>query len=709
MSHEILLANNFVALPKAELKKFSSFKEVNSNVVQVATIISNMAYYGYMPSMEVIDQLNSLSNKKLIDFWKEINPVFEKITGANRKMGDFVVYKNFPKEVLSMSETEYWVKQVFMYFGLPNEIFTEDLEDRKPMEELTSLKVLALADENTSSIIFKSLLNNKSRWSDNQLAYAKDLLKSLKVENLNVDDFSFKENGITLAIELINLGKMDVAVSTATDTLRLAAGMSGMDISLREKPKFKKFSRPERKFLLERLENSNNLSDDMALRKEVFKRLFKNLHPGDYKFEKVKAAYNDLYNNNLTTFNSKVESFILSKDKAVLNLLEGRPGDLVRRFHKLANVFGEKVIPVLQSVSPRLETVQLLKLDKYLSTINNRQTLIFPPKGNWTKAQVKYNDKEKLSDTLVAHAKEVLSKELSLRMESVFPEGVVLDPKLLEIKLQTNDQKLAEYGRGTEFDIPKTMNFIRTASYWEHNSGYGNSWFDNGWNFFDVNWNPQGTICWNSTHGTNGAVFSGDPTNSKDLQGRACQMIDLDLNALEKQGIHYAVWNILSYSRVKFSDAKEVLGTLQWGEKAQEGALYEPARAQMVFPITGDNLTKYVAYIDVKARKLVYMDANLYGQVSSATGNIHILSQMMPAFKEYLDSLPSIGDLVAHAKEGNTPVLYSDKEFEIEKDTKAFVFRPENPENSYEKLSVSDMLASIENAPKKQTKKGPRI
>lgn len=424
MSHEILIANNFISLPKAPLNKFSSFKEVNTNVVQVATIISNMAYYGYMPSMEVIDQLNSLSNKNLISFWKEIKPVFEKITGTNRKMSDFVVYKNFPKEVLSMSEAEYWVKQIFMYFGLPNEIFTEEVEERKPMEELTSLKVLALANEDTNTNIFNNLVKNKSRWSDNQLSYAKELLKILELENVNVDDFSFKENGIVLAVELINSGKMNVDISTATDTLRLAAGMSGADISLREKPKFKKFSRPERRFLLEKLENASNLADDMALRKEVFKRLLKNLHPGDYKFEKVKTAYNELYNNKLTTFNGKVEALILSQDKAVLNLLEGRPGDLLRRFHKLANVFGDKVLPVLGKVVTRLETIQLLKLDKYLSTINHRQTLLFPPKGNWTKVQLKYNNKEKLSDKFISSAKQIITEELSIRMENVFPEGV---------------------------------------------------------------------------------------------------------------------------------------------------------------------------------------------------------------------------------------------------------------------------------------------
>src|SRR5690606_35623858 len=111
--------------------------------------------------------------------------------------------------------------------------------------------------------------------------------------------------------------------------------------------------------------------------------------------------------------------------------------------------------------------------------------------------------------------------------------------------------------------------------------------------------------------------------------------------------------------------AKEVLATLQWGENAEEGKLYEPSRVQMSFPITGKNLTKYIAYVDLVERKLVYIDANLKGSTQSAANNIDNLEKAMPAFIEYMDSLPSIADLFVNAKQGEMPVLYSDAEVDI--------------------------------------------
>jgi hypothetical protein len=260
------------------------------------------------------------------------------------------------------------------------------------------------------------------------------------------------------------------------------------------------------------------------------------------------------------------------------------------------------------------------------------------------------------------------------------------------VKLQTNDQELASYGRGTVFPIPEEMTFLRTASYWENNSSWANTWYDNGWNFFDENWDSVGTCCWNRTYDLGeAAVFSGDPTNSKEMKGRACQMIDLYIDKLIEKGVRYAVWNVLAYSHIPFSQATgEVLATLQWGEDPQSGKLYEPSRAQLVFPLQGDNKTKYIAYIDLVERNLVYMDANLKGRVSSAAANTAILSEQMPAFVDYLDSLPSVADLFRHAP-GNVPVVYTDAEREIP-EGQAYVFKAENEENSYEQLDLTKFL-----------------
>lgn len=692
MSQEILIANNYVQVPVNEVKKYSNMTAINSNTAQIATVVSNMAYYGYIPSLDVVEALNSLSNNELIKFWNEAEPAFEKITGANRNMDEFVVYKNFPQEVLDMSEAEYWMNQIFMYWGVPSSIFAQEVKERPSLSENVSLKVLSLAQDNTLNVIFENLCKNKSRWSDNQSIYAKELVKTLNVDSIDINEFSFKENGITAMAEVfLNIKNSEIKISNATDVLRFAAALSDGDISLRENVKFRKFKRSERRLLLSLLDNSNNLIEDMGLRKGAFKKFLKCLHPGDYNFENVKNAYHLLYNDDIKTFNSEVETKLLNKDISVLNLLKTRPGDFVRRFHKMYETFNNASVVALIDILPRLETIQLLKLDKYLLTIGNRANLIVPPKGNWTKAQILENKKVKLLSEDLSNLHKNIGQELSERLNEIFPDGVSLDLRTDKIKLQTNDQKLAEYGRGTEFDIPESMNYLRTASYWAC-KGHGSIWFDNGWNFFNEDWKSMGVCCWSSNHGVSGAVFSGDPTNIHELKGRACQMIDLNLNELEQQGIRYAVWNILAYSGIKFSDAEDVLATLQWGKDAQEGSLFEPSRAQMVFPLNGDSLTKYIAYIDVKERKLIYMDANLYADIHSADSNKETLSSSMPSYLEYLDSLPSVADLFIHAKEGSTPILYSDKDVSLEKGTKAYVFKSENINNIYEKIALPAIL-----------------
>jgi len=338
----------------------------------------------------------------------------------------------------------------------------------------------------------------------------------------------------------------------------------------------------------------------------------------------------------------------------------------------------------------KLSITQLVKLASYFGTINYRKTLMYAPKGNWSRVQIVPNEKIKIDPVDLHALHDLISTELSNRLNIMYPEGVDLDPRLVGVKLQTNDQKLAEYGRGTEFDIPENITFIRSASYWEETRSYGNTWFDNGWNFFDENWNNRGVCAWTDVALGKGAIFSGDPTNSKDMKGRGCQMIDLYIDKLVAMGIRYAVWNVLCYSGIPFDEAGDVLATLQMGETALTGKLSEPGRAQMVFPLKGKAKTKYVAYIDLVKRKLVYMDADFRGSTHSANMNGAALSVTMPAYCEYLNSLPSVADIFINARIGTTPILYSDEDTSIT-EGKAYVFKPLNPDNKFQKISLADV------------------
>lgn len=695
MTDDILLVQNgFVSVP--DLKADGESLRSDLRLQSLGTIVSNLAHYGFVPSLAATKAIMKLSDAGIYEFWNGVKPALAYLTGEDRKLGDFVVYKNFPKEVLEMSEARYWFNQVLMYWGLPNDWFTEEPVERPPLSEKTGLKVLDLAGQSTAFEIYAKLCKTTAKWTDFQDAQAKHLIAAQSDLAIDMNEFSFKENGVTLVASHIGeavSGARKVVFSTATDVLRLASALSAGDVSLRTKTKFRKFSRPERRFLLGLIENAKHIEEDFAMRKEPWKRLLSNLHPADFKVERVSAAYNSLYNKDVHTLDAKVEKGLASHDVASLELLKAQPGQLLRRLHKLYDLFGREAFEVFKTVTHALTVSQLVKLDGYLATVNDRKSLVFTPKGNWAKAQFVENGKTKIDAGDLVALRQHISEDVGARLDALYPKGFHVDPATKKVKFQSNGQELASYGRGTVFDIPENVKFIRTASYWEAKREFQNVWFDIGWNFYGEDWKEMGTVCWNSPglpFSNKAAVFSGDPTNSKDLDGRACQMIDLYPQKLLANGVRYAVWNVLCFSNIPFSDAKEVLATMQWGEEAEKGKLYEPSRAQVVFPLTGKAMTKYVAYVDLVERKLVYMDVGLRSNVRSATANLKEVGEMMPAFVEYLGALPSVHDVFSHAGQGDISVLYSDEDVNLQGD--AYVFQRRNADNLIEQIDLEGIL-----------------
>ena len=703
---QVLIANGYLQVAGAkphpydpDLDEIKSEYRRNSGAL---TVVKNFLYYGYLPSWDCISALITLDDVALRDWWKTAETALKEITADNRQMDDFVVYQNFPREVINMGEFEYWTKQILMYFGFDKEYFHETPVARDPLFENTKPRVLHLAGDRTLNTIYQNLLQNSSRWTTDQLSHVNHLLDRLDINHFGMEEASFRENGVRVIGQLLQTQpKVNIRIEDATDVLRLAALLSDGDVSLRTAFRFKSMPKATRRMMCAMLERSKNLQADAAERPKLWKRLFRNLHPGDYpQFERVSQVYDELYNGRLKSFASRVEQGIRERDHDVLNLLSNRPGEYVRRFHHLYSCFGDRAVERLGKLADGLTTLQLLKLLKYVETANNRAQFIYAPRGQWSKIQLGLNNKKPFDENSLVKIRKDISAVLESRLKREFPEGCSVDAQADIIKLQTNDQELAPYGRGTVFPIPAQINFLRTASYWE-NTGH-TSWFDNSWNFFDAAWQPAGTVCWDSIRLGNGektaAIFSGDPVNAKELKGRACQMIDLYIDRLLAKGIRYAVWNILSFNSIPFDKVSgEVLATLQWGEDAEKGKLYEPSRAQMAFPLTGNSLTKYIAYIDLEARQLVYIDANLPGKIHSAQRNAKILAERMPAFLEYLNSLPSVGDLFYHAPEGTVPILYSDKEVSLEDDeARAYVFRTENQNNLFQQIDLGKLLIAKE-------------
>jgi hypothetical protein len=683
----ILIKHGLVEIPSPSSTR-------NLDVSVVGTVLSNLAYYGFVLSKEATNRLVKLTDTQVKTWWSNTERVLKEVTGANKNMEKFVVYKNFPKECLEMSQCQYWVSQIFMYIGFPNEYFTQTEVVRDKMFEKLDLKVLQLAKDNSLQMIYENLLKSPARWTDEQFSFVRYFVVHQKYE-LNVKLIPFKENLVSILSEVID-NNLDVKISSATDILRLGVALSDGDVTFKTNTKFKSFSRKHRKFLLSQLNNCSNLDEDVARDKNRWKKFLYSLHPGDFTFNNVTNTHHKLYHDDVTTFNSKVESLILQKDSNVLSLLQTRPGEFVRRLHKMIDLFGDSAVKSFIAVLPKLKTNQILKIRNYISSIGNRAFLTIAPKGNWSKLKILPNTKTTISEKHEAKLIRYMDKILSERLNKQFDTGVMLSDKTQLVKLQTNDSDLLPYGRGTTFEIPSNVTFIRSASVWKNKAygvgGFCSLWYDNGWNFFNSNWKNVGNCCWIENRLGDAAIFSGDPTSAKDVDGNACQMIDLYINKLVEKGIRYAVWNILCYNKVSF-DKSDVFAALQWGEEAQKGKLFEPARCQLSFPLKGENMTKYIAYIDLVERKLVYIDANFKGNVRSASSNGKGLEEVMPAYIEYLATIPSVFDLFKNVKKNKKgmPVVYTDEGIDI-KNGKAYVFKPVNKDNKYTQISLSNCL-----------------
>lgn len=681
-----LLEHNLVVVPKGVTRAIAS-------QAMLGTVISNMAHYGYMPNVSLYNALKALDESPLIQFWDNLKPCLESITGADKNMGKHIVYKNFPKEVLDMSDAQYWIAQILMYWGLPNELFTQDEKPRDSLLENTKLKVLQAATNDSLQNLYDQLLGMPTKWTINQKKHAVDLLAGGEIV-LDLTKVPFKENLVLIAVEAVKLNAK-LTTRSATDVLRFGVALSDGDFSLKTNTKFKSFPRSARRFLLGLLENTSSLEEDMARDSSRWKKFMKALRPGDYakQYQKVVAAYASLYHDEVRSFNSSIETLIASEDEKVLALLESRPGEMARRLQVLLQTFGRKAVDSFAKVAPKLKVIQLLKLRRFFATVQGRYFRTFAPKGNWGRMQVITNDvniRRILFNSVIKTIDRVVKDKVTSKVSSVN-----LDARVENVALQGNDADMSPYGRNTKFEIPKNVTFIRTASYWKCKTGGWSNWFDNGINFFDDSWKSMGTCCWNSNPAGNKgyAVFSGDPTNSKTSTGEACQMIDIYLDKAAAAGVRYAVWNILCFSKIPFDQA-EVYAAMQWGEHPQKGQVFEPSRCQLSFPVKGKVFTKYIAMIDFKERTVIYIDANLKASTSSAKSNEQNLTTAMPAYMEYLETQPTIHDLfkdVPKSKKG-IPVLYDDENVAIST-KKAYVFKPLNKNNEFTQINLSELLS----------------
>lgn len=714
MKNIILLSNGFISLSSENNNNNVVFNKDTSEFL--GTILSNFASFGYVPSKEIISILSSYSKEELTSFWlaqKEIFDIYFKDI-QNAKNG--VVYKNFPQEVLSKTESEYWIAQIFMYFGVSWDFFAEDEKEREPCKvDLSTLKVLKKANENTLVDIFNSYKNKKVALTPQELEYASYLLIKSGVNEINISDFVFKMNGVLLAKNAYEKN-INVKAGNATDIIRFAAVLAGVGDQLNQRINKFTLKRKERKVILKMLCGIVNYEEDLAARRETSKALFKALRPGDYAWAKpVSEMYDNLYKNNVHSFAGKVE---MNKDSLKLfEILKTRPGAFVRAFHHIydKNQHKDMVVEMFCETLNKLSVFQLLKFKKYISNVNDNKFIVARPKSSWEKTKLLENNKTKIEEGHISKIVESINETLKEKINEKLPDGVLKGNGLNDIKLPSNDQEIS-IGRGTKIKLADNIKFIRSATYWtnENGSHAHNFYFDNSWNFImnedeseneiqdkDIVFTTEEgfvrrkkdnvAVCY-SNERNDFAVFSGDPTIANNDKNCAAQLIDLDLLKAKEAGCKYAFWSVLSYSHINFKDAEKAFGCLQFLEDNEKGQLFEPSKVDMQLSLKGNGLNKFLVMLDIEKRELIYLDMAFPGiQVVSAEKNDKAIRKFLPALLEHLNSIPSVGDLVEQVNEGSVPFLVDDKDVDVK--GQAYVFKQLNSENQVIQIDLQSLLS----------------
>ncbi len=251
------------------------------NRIAVATVQSHLMQWGYMLNEDSFFALSKSDLSFIETFNNEVITHLKDVMGGKRNYQP--LYKNFPQEVMVMSDFELYFNAIRHYWSNgtwepSNHTYEKDIKFEK-----IKYNLIKYGDSERFSKIFTDLVSINTSLTPQDLEIIKWFVNSGE-KLVFPDTVPFKENLCTLAA----MGIEGLPVKTTTDVLRIVVHLSGGDISLpkvpekeirmnrwshtksanpeREKFKFKKFSRKERKYILGLLEKTNCDAREMVLR-----------------------------------------------------------------------------------------------------------------------------------------------------------------------------------------------------------------------------------------------------------------------------------------------------------------------------------------------------------------------------------------------------------------------------------------------------------
>ena len=233
------------------------------------------------------------------------------------------------------------------------------------------------------------------------------------------------------------------------------------------------------------------------------------------------------------------------------------------------------------------------------------------PKGNVAKIQTLDSFSQEIGDT--TRLRVVIINALVQQYSKRSPLGNVwIDRNLADFIIpfsqRSANSTYKSMTRGSRFTLAKSN--VRFFIWWT-NTEFGCYPVDLDLSvaFYNENWGYVGHVSYTELENSSLRCYhSGDITNGDDFGSKgASEFIDVDLDAMLSEGVHYVVPQVYSYSGENLSQVPCTFGWME-REDLNSGEIYEPTTVENQISLTSTSRISIPLVIDCKERKVIWTD-----------------------------------------------------------------------------------------------------
>lgn len=618
-----------------------------------ATVLKKFEGYGYTFDKELAKTLYALNTEKL----KKISDVFLEVVRKFKSNNAYTVfYRNFPEEVMNLSEMETYFLQFLHYLidYLPEGAEVNESEESIETEpsEFVKLSHLKRVNETEMFDLLKNLLSSNVTLSETNLKDVLTLLKYCDEKEIKelIRQIKMKETLMRIAkVQFEETGSTYAEFSTATDVLRFIALLSGEKLNPRFIA-FKYFKRPELNILISKLENVNYLLDDMKRYRKPWRKFF--LMNGNRisfeKYPKVKQAADMLFGK--FSHITKKGKFELSRNRMnemsdtefeeFLASFSKYSGDYIRNLLSLVNRISEeraeKVLKYFLDAAKEANTRLLFQVcDRILNVKSGEAGRVVNAKNNWLVLE----ETIKLSDAVLQKTAEAVNYAILEKLSEKEPLGKVwIDESYQNIAMTTSEKdsnsSLRPLTRGSVIPYSSEVDTLRFFVAWKNFKGNRVD-LDLSAVKFDADFNHLGEIAYYS-HNQKGMAFSGDITDAP--QG-ALEYIDIfDIEKVKEDGTRYVLMTVRSYNGYTYKEmGTAYAGVLELSKKEAKDKknLYSSA-VRHGFALSSNTQTVNTIIVDLEKSEYIWLDMNLPTNLKRKESN-YLTNAQIASLKDLLN------------------------------------------------------------------------